>query len=715
MKNIIKIFVTIAVCVYTSLFTCFSQSYNAGNNENVIAQMNYCINSLTKIINNQSMIVLEHESDQILNNLTMEHISGLSDIRDFRIELLDVISNFQITEEERRLLRRVQSIQRDNMKWTAISNALNPTMLLTGMGPGMGYQLAFQTLITAARATVEYKSMQGEQNIEELRAMWDLRKEDLKKINDSRKEALRLVYNLYTKYNLNEYDRLTESTAEQFNEFISEQDAAKRIRLLEQNKDIYEKMADYYYHLGMAYIDVGDYNKAKLNFIVYEHIYNKVPLLRYDEKSGCIALTRLTYEKNLSDDEKKQLIEVVLRNLPNNSAAFLQCAMVYLYELKDSECALKLIRRGIDDPKATDRQLLYMAAANLLPAINDLRLKHDISELFGNHDKYSLDAYVTFLMNTKENAWEDISKLIRFENIYYRKWYTLWISKSFNDELRIIFPPNIVYNADDVSLYVEKHSKNRIDIRQLKVQLEYGVLIDEINDIDCFKENQNLKFLFFDVLIPDKVFLLKEDLNYEQIKKSELPRMTEFQLSSDDIDDIINFCKKHAPKTRETVLSCEYSENELEICNDSDGLVTTFIGDSLKYTPIHTESQEGLYLKIILANNNQLMYYYMDYKLIPYYYKGGDNIIYNNLIVKEDFEQEYVKQGLPWYSNFWKNIKGLFIEKKDSTDNKSVNIVEETTSMKESWYIRLWNNIKGLFSNEESSSEGNSKRKPIKT
>lgn len=98
----------------------------------VIAQMNYCITTLTNIIHNKSMAVLEHESDQLLNNLTMEQIIGLYEINDFRIELLDAVSRFEITEEERALLRRLQSIKRDNMKWTALSNALNPTMLLTG-------------------------------------------------------------------------------------------------------------------------------------------------------------------------------------------------------------------------------------------------------------------------------------------------------------------------------------------------------------------------------------------------------------------------------------------------------------------------------------------------------------------------------------------------------------------------------------------------------
>ena len=265
----------------------FSQTSSRSNQEkeNVIAQMNYCINSLTNIIHNKSMSILEHESDQILNNLTIEQIIGLYEINDFRIDLLDAVSKFGITEQERALLRRIQSIKRDNMKWAALSNALNSTMLLTGnAGPGMGYQLAFQTLLTAARSAVEYQTMKGEQNIEELRAMWDLRKEYLKEINEIRKEALKIVFTLYNKYHLSEKDRLTESTANNFSIYISEENAAKRVRLLEDNREIYEHIADYYYHLGMAYLDMGEYGKAKPNFNKYLNMYEKVPLLRYDEK-----------------------------------------------------------------------------------------------------------------------------------------------------------------------------------------------------------------------------------------------------------------------------------------------------------------------------------------------------------------------------------------------------------------------------------------------
>ena len=96
----------------------FNASYTSAQSDKdmVIAQMNYCITTLTNIVHNKSMTVLEHESDQLLNNLTMEQIIGLYEINDFRIELLDAVSRFEITEEERALLRRIQSIKRDNMK-----------------------------------------------------------------------------------------------------------------------------------------------------------------------------------------------------------------------------------------------------------------------------------------------------------------------------------------------------------------------------------------------------------------------------------------------------------------------------------------------------------------------------------------------------------------------------------------------------------------------
>lgn len=96
----------IITAIFTIILSIFPISILAVENELVVAQMNSCVNTLTNIINNKSMSVLEHETDQLLNNLTIQHIVGLPEIAEFRVDLIDAIGSLGITEEEKSLLRR---------------------------------------------------------------------------------------------------------------------------------------------------------------------------------------------------------------------------------------------------------------------------------------------------------------------------------------------------------------------------------------------------------------------------------------------------------------------------------------------------------------------------------------------------------------------------------------------------------------------------------
>ncbi len=638
MLNPFKKILIFSVFTFATL-TSHAQTPDTVDRNNVIAQMNYCITTLTNIIHNKSMAVLEHESDQLLNNLTMEQMVGLYEINDFRIELLDAVSRFEITEEERALLKRVQSMKRDNAKWTALSNALSPTMLLTGSGPGMGYQMAFQTLLTAARSVVEYKVAQGEQEIEELEAMWELRKEDMKVINDVRKSALNIVFNLYNKYHLNENDRLTEDTATKFSTYISDPNAAKRIRLLESYRSTYEKMASYYYHLGMAYVDVGNYEKAKTNFITYLNMYKQAPILRHDEMSGCIALTRLTYETNLSSSDKRYLVNIALKNLPSNSAAVLQCAMVLIYDIKDTESGLRLIQTGLDDPYASDKDLLYMAAANLMPVINKYpQLKKEIANSFQTENSMSVDTYITFLINAEDNCWNDLSNLINFRNVSSRDWSHLGIGTDLNENLHIIFPERYVYNVGDICLYIETHDKDGIEIQEMRPEFANGISIDDIEKVNCFKANKNLKYLFCNVIEPNSMFCIKDNIDYEKLKSGEYPHMFEFVLTDKDVNDIIKFCKKHTQK--ETSLLCVDIDDEKYFKQNLDEeIVIKFYGDSLRYSPHHSAKQSGYYLRMSLSNGIIIMYKYNphDKNLSPYFYSYEDKTVFINDVIKEEY------------------------------------------------------------------------------
>ena len=169
----------------------------------------------------------------------------------------------------------------------------------------------------------------------------------------------------------------------------------------------------------MAYLDKGDYSNAKMQFSIYLQMYKRTPILRYDERSGCIALAMLTYDKTLSAGEKEELVSVAIKNLPSNSAAVLQCAMVYIYELREAEKGFQLIRAGIDDPQASDRDVLFMAAANLLPYAKSFPpVYRAILETFKNTTSVSFDSFLTYLIYSQSNPWEQINRNLDFIDCY---------------------------------------------------------------------------------------------------------------------------------------------------------------------------------------------------------------------------------------------------------------------------------------------------------
>lgn len=651
------------ILVFSSFITqTFGQVKDTLQVGNVVVQMNYCISSLTNIIHNKSMSVLEHESYQLINNLTIEQIKGLGKIQEFRNDLIEAIGKFEITEEERALMRRIQSIKRDNTKWDAISNALTPTMLLIGEKK-VSLQLAFQALLTAARSGVEYKAIQGGQSIEELQAMWELRKEDMKTISELRKSAQDIIFNLYNEYDLKESDRLTEETSNLFAECISETSAAKRRRVLEDHADWFKSMPDYYYHLGMAYLDSNNFAEAKKHFLHYLELYKLTPILRQDEKSGCIALAMLAHDKSLSDSEKAMYIEIAVKNMPNNSAAILQCVMVYISELHSNAKGLNLLRSAIENNHATDRNLLLMAAVNLLPLIREEHsIDSAISETFCNPNTVSYDSYLTYLVLSEKNAWASIIDLNRFSDCSGRNWTTAYISKEFNRKFTLTLPKRIVFNYNDFTVYDEEHNKDGITIRQLQPRHKYAFTDQDIEKVKCLKSNKNLKYLYFDVLSKGS-YLLKENLDVERIKNEKWPRQSEFTLSEDDIDDIVDFCENHIFDNSHTEITFNDIEtnNSPKISGNDFGI--TFIGNNLIYEPHHSIRQEGHYVRIVLSNGLQIVYRYDNKKstLIPYFYYDGNSYTFMNPEDEKEYncQDKAPKEEEPsMLKRTWSTIKG---------------------------------------------------------
>ena len=158
---------------------------------------------------------------------------------------------------------------------------------------------------------------------------------------------------------------MTEATSTLFSQIIAEPDPQTRVRKLLDNMSTFSGLADYYYYLGMAYIDAGDYSTGRNYLNTYLSMYRNAPIFRYDEKSGCIALTKIAMEPGLSRAEINGLVDSAISNLPNNGPALIQCVLA-LNDAGEKEKAFNILRSGIDNHLISDKDALVMLATKLL-------------------------------------------------------------------------------------------------------------------------------------------------------------------------------------------------------------------------------------------------------------------------------------------------------------------------------------------------------------
>ena len=691
MNKIIKYIISLII-VFLGL--CPNNA-NAAEKEMVIAQMNSCVNTLTNIINNQSMAVLEHESDQLLNNLTMEQIVGLYEIAEFREDLIDAIGKLHITEEERNLLKRVNSIKRDNLKWQALSNALSNTMMITG-GGNMGIQAGFQALVTAARTGVEYKVAQNELQIEELQAMWELRKDDLEEFINLRKNALKIIFSLYDKYNLKESDRLTEQTAQQFQKITSDPDASRMVRLLTDNYAKFGHLTDYYYYLGMGYIDIHNIPKAMDAFAKFEANYNKAPIYRINEKSGIISLTKVAYNNKLSPAEIEQELANALKNLPSNAMALIQCAIVYDRVLKNPKKALSVLRSALDNEAMSDKAAIIVAGSMILPKVPTQSPEYkDFIAAYSNQTITDIDAALNVCIARKYSIFNFLSKIMAISDLYNRPWY--FGTPVLNDEMVITYPKKYFWDLSHVKMFVERRKGNEVMVTQYQLTDSKSIPLEKIEKVDAFKENPNLKYLYM-WSSGENLFQVKENLDYKAIKSGDFPQQNKnFDLSDSDKDDIIKFLKKNENK----------SQNNEIIAKNIESKYKTLMKNGYKYLyPLTYENiilikaiqTDATYVKFVFDSSQKIVVCYKfdteKKKLIPCYTQYQGKIQFANKSFLKEFgydkpkvgqkqgvKKEQSKKEKSWWEKLWSS---------DDEAPKKQNVKKGQPKKEKSWWEKLW-------------------------
>lgn len=610
-----KRFFTVLVISFSVCFLSNAQNEQDNIRERAIAQLDYCITSLSNITTAKSAVVFEHERDQLMNNVAFKSTIGLPEINNFQRTLLSSLNNMNLTAQESQIIRESYNIEKNNMMWNAFSNALTPAIVPSGSGnkKEQFFNVAFNAVLTLARAGVEYMSASNDLEKEEMNSLWKIHKDYSINCNVLLSDA----HTLYCKLIgiIKEDKNMTRiNQAKKFSAIILEKDSAKRLRKLKDNKEEFMHMIPFYYYVGMAYLDNGNYERAKANFDVYVNKSYKAKVLLKDEKLGCIALARLANENNLSKEQIAKLIKEVKAHLPNNGAAILNCAIEYINKLNNPKEAFDLLREGIDDSDVTNKDMMLMFVANNMEQLKKIPSTFkDMTSALNTCDELSINSVLAYKYHELGNKLNgDLTKYISLKEPIGKPWggIKLWGDYEFKPTFDIEISRKYSFSQNKIHIYKEVVDNGIKNIFQYAILNKDGVSKEEIQDnVKFFKRYSDWIPLYFKQIDNNGNYILRQDIDYDAILNAEIPGLgNASDRTNDDFNDIYAFCKKHEPQNEKMY---EIEVEQMGGTAKKVGEKIEFTGTKLHYKPSAPNPKYNRLLKIILDGPCKTIITYM--------------------------------------------------------------------------------------------------------
>lgn len=455
---------------------------------NVITRMNYCILTSYYIQNSPSLDFFERKKKEINSKITIP--KGVKEIQDYHETIRKTLDELIINEHEKQIYFDVLDIEKKNRKLNAAKNALQVPQL--SVNP---FSAIANTVLTIARAGIDLAVSKNEAEMQSIRSMWEFQRVSLMSEFELVRVGFKYINQLFDKYDLSEYDRLTEDDIEKYFSALSEPDPETRSRRLEYDSLVFKNMQDYYYYLGMAYIEADStqvgYKRAEPYFDKYLEQYTKFPLFRTDEKTGIIALTRLLRgSKDTSNEYKETLIREIEKNLPNNEFGYAVGSMEY-YTMGNYEKAFRLLQIGIDNVE-NDEVLLELAFKHMNEIREYPEIHHDICAAILSSKSLTLQEYASCVIamnnNTRNERLKELMVLQPKDSLnFYLKNQPL---------LKLTTPKTLI--EQDVQVYYESVTDVGTYVYEYDMR-PFGVSRDELfTNAELLSKNTDIIPFFFE-------------------------------------------------------------------------------------------------------------------------------------------------------------------------------------------------------------------------
>ena len=416
---------------------------------------NYIMSTLQSLKLSPTEEFCVNKKEEIMNVLNLDIYKGLKSFHLIVNEVNSKLSQIKLNEMDKRMYMRVAKLKEKNLRTQSLGKALSTPMTVFS-SPSMG----INALLTLARAGVELSAAKNEMKIQNEEKLWELNKANERYIDEASDYVYKYLSEAYSSDNIG-YDKnaiLTSKEANQYATIISYDSPRLIISGLEDS--YFSNVYDYYYHLGMAYAQEGEYNEAKECFLKFENRNRNNTIFKNDYKLGFISLTRLLYEQeSLTKHEIDYLIEQMIGkegHIKNYDIAYIVASMSYMNlankcaseKLKNEYKiqAYKYIKDGLSDIYSAGKDDLNLVDViiNNLNDVKQVNLKlhkdicHNILALSQSLTVFDF-TQILFSLNDKES-------LAKLSDI-------LVVEKMKKEDIVISVKENIISQVDSIKVY----------------------------------------------------------------------------------------------------------------------------------------------------------------------------------------------------------------------------------------------------------------------
>lgn len=503
-----------------------------------------------------SIEYLSNKLNEIDENLRMAEVEQkLPDIGNFRQNIRPIFNELIQQKKDEEVYYSLLDIKKKNEKLNSLNKALaSPMGVFSGGAAGAG-QVVFNLVLTAARTGVDMAVSKNTQKMEVLSAQHEFEKSRNAQINKAGEELYDLRRKLYRnkKIELKDEHSLTREELKEFSRIVGK-NGRKKITELRDNEEIFSALPDYYYHLGMAYmeLEIPSFDDAKIYFDEYLRRFdNEKSIFRIDERIGLIALTKITYE-DLSGSELDDMVAKMLKHLPNNEMAYWVAAMKYC-GMKEYHTGFKILRKGINKLQTHGCEVLVYTALKCADKIIECGDEMLIQEMYNaiiDSNNLSVQDYIRceLCFGNKNNLPVDLINLnvARQKSCKYELPHACTIASDLSLSLNSLY--NYILPYDSIRIYSESVNGSNVIVWGYELKEEYIKKGDIEEMFPKLKNNKKDFAMFFEYVDRNNGLcrvrrdFKEEDYRFGREKYNAIVKGVVPELQSEDIREVVEFC-----------------------------------------------------------------------------------------------------------------------------------------------------------------------------